>query len=111
MVSGYESRLEQLFKGIIDLLLALDIQVQSGLNAVQRQGLLLLLAFSTSILQQCKPQGVYDPTLDILKLRFTSLEHDSKEEVQSAGELCTYTKTGDTFTEQHWYYCYTCKVM
>ena len=39
------------------------------------------------------------------------LEHDSKEEVQSAGELCTYTKTGDTFTEQHWYYCYTCKVM
>jgi len=39
------------------------------------------------------------------------LEHDSKEEVQSAGELCTYTKTGDTFTEQHWYYCYTCKVV
>jgi len=58
MVSGYESRLEQLFKGIIDLLLALDIQVQSGLNAVQRQGLLLLLAFSTSILQQCKPHGM-----------------------------------------------------
>ena len=26
-------------------------------------------------------------------------------------EMCTFTKTQETFTEQHWFYCHTCKMV
>ena len=25
--------------------------------------------------------------------------------------MCTFTKTQETFTEQHWFYCHTCKMV
>ena len=31
-----------------------------------------------------------------------------RREWELACKLCTYASTGNSFTEQHWYYCYTC---
>jgi hypothetical protein len=31
-----------------------------------------------------------------------------EDERRLAGKVCTYTRTSNTFSEQHWYHCWTC---
>lgn len=38
-------------------------------------------------------------------------EIEEKEMEAIAGKCCTYAQTGNNYTEQHWYFCYTCKLM
>lgn len=35
-------------------------------------------------------------------------EEDSNSERSLASKVCTFTSSGSTFMEQHWYFCYTC---
>lgn len=35
-------------------------------------------------------------------------EDDSNSERALASQVCTFTSSGSTFMEQHWYFCYTC---
>jgi len=37
-------------------------------------------------------------------------EMEEKELEAVAGKCCTYAQTGNSYTEQHWYFCYTCKL-
>ena len=37
-------------------------------------------------------------------------EIEDKELEAVAGKCCTYAQTGNNYTEQHWYFCYTCKL-
>jgi E3 ubiquitin-protein ligase UBR4 len=48
----------------------------------------------------------------------TKEEKDAEKEKEEdaeleavAGKSCTYTQTGNNYTEQHWYFCYTCRLV
>ena len=43
------------------------------------------------------------------KMEVSVAEHDDpRQRSLLACQVCSFAVTGSTFTEQHWYYCYTC---
>lgn len=56
-----------------------------------------------------KPAEKKEDKKDEEKERAKEIEEKEMEAI--AGKCCTYAQTGNNYTEQHWYFCYTCKLM
>lgn len=82
--------------------------------------------FLSTILAHCKkvivahahptPMHIESPTVEKKEEKLAD-EKDKAKEIEDkeleavAGKCCTYAQTGNNYTEQHWYFCYTCKLM
>lgn len=93
-----------------------ELYSQDRLTQPQLEGLALVLPFCTSMLHQCESRSAgefvqYLVFLVLLLILSAFVDMIPVDTTDHSTELqCTYATTGNTFTEQHWYYCYTCKV-
>eukprot|EP01087_Luapelamoeba_hula_P004901 TRINITY_DN1489_c1_g1_i4.p1 TRINITY_DN1489_c1_g1~~TRINITY_DN1489_c1_g1_i4.p1 ORF type:complete len:3101 (-),score=589.73 TRINITY_DN1489_c1_g1_i4:7370-16672(-) len=72
----------------------------TNLGDPQLKALSVLLPFLETVLTQCA--GI-SPVV-------SSTATSTPMETESKSLVCTYVQTGDTYQQQHWYYCYTCSL-
>ena len=122
-LAATRARLPELARLALEILRRAQTELVPDAENVQSVGVLLELLME--LLRACegttaaRPTALSDATSESAedatatdeesKMEVSVAEHDDpRQRSLLACQVCSFAVTGSTFTEQHWYYCYTC---